>query len=116
MISDTISPRAEQLPDWFKDKWQCINFREAVDYWVSYTEYKMYGQWIGFVTDVQKVLNELEWPDYRTIQLVFIADERQFGHPDVIHVEVFKDKIIESHAEWNSHEWDEEDYKNDKGF
>ena len=114
MVSDTLVPRGEKLPDWFTDKWKCVNF-DAVDYWASNTEFKMYGIWIGFVTDVQQVIKEMRWPEYRSVQLVFIADERMYGVPDIIHYEIYHNRVIETHPlGWRSHDWNEEDISLDK--
>jgi len=111
MISDTMIPN-KSLPEWFTEKWKGVSF-DSVDYMASHTEVKMYGYWIGFITDVQKVVIEKK---LSSVQLVFFADEglSMYGRPDIIHYEITEDEIFESHADWTKEKWDAEDRKIDK--
>ena len=97
VISDTMVPAYYALPEWFIEKYkEIIDFKR--DYWASYTEYKRYGVLSEFNEDVQRVvkeldnLGELSLPE---IRLVYFADESDSDNPDISHVTITKDSIIE---------------------
>ena len=94
VISDTMVPQSELLPEWFKEKYcNIIDFNR--NFWVSYTEYKRYGILLEFDNDVQKGVKELGLPN---IRLVYFADESYQENPDISHVSITKDSIIEVRA------------------
>jgi hypothetical protein len=94
VISDTMVPKSERLPGWFKDKYEgVVDFDRG--FWSSYTEYKRYGVLSEFDTDVQKVVQELEESEVR---LVYFADESDSESPDISHVSITKDAIVERRA------------------
>ncbi len=94
VISDTMVPESARLPEWFKEKYQgAIDFNR--DFWASYTEYKRYGLLSEFDSDVQKVVQELNAFE---IRLVYFADESDSDTPDISHVTITKDAIVEIRA------------------
>jgi hypothetical protein len=91
MISDTMIPRENQLPDWFKDKYEgVIDF--SGDYWRTYGEYKRYMTLSDIEEDTQRVIKEL---DCTSIRLVFFADESEPEFPDISHVYITNTEITE---------------------
>ena len=95
VISDTMAPKKEQLPAWFLGKYKgLINFDNG--FWCSFTELKRYGLFSELESDTQKVVVEL---DLVNIRLVFFADESELDHPDIAHVNITKDKIVEIRAD-----------------
>ena len=91
VISDTMTPKKEQLPAWFLDKYEnLINFDNG--FWCSFTELKRYGAFSDLESDTQKVVNELNLDE---IRLVFFADESDRDSPDISHVHITKGKITE---------------------
>lgn len=93
VISDTMVPSKEKLPEWFVEKYEeFIDFDG--DYWASRGGYKRYGIFRSLEYDIQKVIAEVEHD--RKVQLVFFADESIVqGHADVSHVTITADKITE---------------------
>ena len=91
VISDTMVPKKEQLPSWFLDKYDgLINFDNG--FWTSFTEYKRYGALSNLEFDAQKVIVELNLDN---IRLVFFADESDEDRPDISHVNITRDNIVE---------------------
>lgn len=92
VISDTMVPSKEKLPEWFAEKYKdVINFEN--DFWCSYTEYKRYGILEPLHSDIQKVLIELGCQD--EIRLVYFADESDNDHPDISHVTITTGEVVE---------------------
>ena len=90
MVSETMAPRRELLPDWFVEKYSdSIDFGGA--YWRSYGEFKMYTTWEDLEEDVAKVVTELQPTDplLECIRLVFFADESPADYPDIIHLAIY---------------------------
>ena len=58
VISSLMVPGYEQLPGWFKDRWERY-FDFSRDFWVSNHVYGLYHMLIDFEGDVQKVVQEL---------------------------------------------------------
>jgi len=94
VISDTMIPKKEQLPVWFLNKYEnLINFDNG--FWCSFTELKRYGAIAELESDTQKVVVELNLDN---IRLVFFADESDEDHPNIAHVNITKDEIVEISA------------------
>lgn len=99
MISDTMVPKKEDLPEWFVGKWEkVVDFSGS--YWRTYDEYKMYMTLASFPEDCQKLLSETDESivnDLISIQLVFFADEGLTcnGMIDVIHTTVSRRGVKE---------------------
>jgi hypothetical protein len=92
VISDITVIECKRLPKWFTEKYKkAINFSN--DFWVSYTEYKRYGVLKDFNTDVQKVL--IEDGQGKSIQLVYFADESHATSPDISHIYITAEEIVE---------------------
>ena len=105
VMSDSMVPHTEKLPKWFVDKYsRFINLDH--EFWVSHIEYKRYGVLSDFETDIQKVINEIEYNFYDGVTLVFYADEGGTSHPDICFVHITKDNIIEKRPdEWKINEY-----------
>tara|TARA_R110002167_G_C12394201_1_gene626230 strand:+ start:381 stop:668 length:288 start_codon:yes stop_codon:yes gene_type:complete len=89
-----MTPKSERLPEWFKEKYEgVIDFSR--DFWASYTEQKRYGLFYDLDNDVQKVVQELNESE---IRLVYFADESDSENPDISHVSITKDSIVEVRA------------------
>lgn len=101
LISDTMVPSKDSLPKWFVEKYKnTIDFNR--DYWASYTEYKQYGEWRELHDDVQKVIQETDCDD---IKLVYFADEGDKNQPDISHVYITENEIVERRPEqWEIYE------------
>ena len=94
VISDTLAPKADLLPEWFIEKYEAvIDFDRG--FWASKGEHKRYGVLSDFDRDVQKVVQELELDK---IRLVYFADESSSHHPDISHVTITSDSIVETRA------------------
>ena len=92
VISDTTIPKKEHLPKWFTEKYKdCIDFDRG--FWASYGEFKRYGAFKELEKDVQQVIKEVDGMD--SVRLVFFADESDKESPDLTHVTITADKIIE---------------------
>lgn len=92
VISDTMAPKKEKLPEWFVNKYDGnIDFDRQ--YWASFTELKRYMALDTFNEDVQKILKELD--DGDSIKLIYFADESDERSPDVIHAYITADEIVE---------------------
>ena len=61
-------------------------------FWCSFTEYKRYGALSELANDTQKVIIEL---NLGSVRLVFFADESDTAGPDISHVTITKDEIVE---------------------
>ena len=93
MISDTMVPRKEKLPEWFVTKWEgFVDFDRQ--FWVTHSEYKMYGAMGHFPEDVQKVLQELKLM-HDQVQLIWFADEGYSGGYPYITTTITPTKITE---------------------
>ena len=94
VISDTLAPKADSLPKWFRERYE-----EIIDFdggfWASRGEYKRYSALSGFERDVQRVVQELELGD---IRLVYFADESSSHHPDISHITITSESIVETRA------------------
>lgn len=95
VISDTMIPKKEYLPEWFTEKYKSwIDFDR--DFWASYDEGKRYGIFQELEEDVQQVIKEVKGMD--SVRLVFFADESDEESPDLTHVTITADKITEIYA------------------
>ena len=103
VMSDSMVPHIDKLPKWFVDKYKRFIDLDH-DFWVSHIEYKRYGVLEDFETDIQKVINETNHPEWG-INLVFYADEGGEDQPDISFVHITADKITEKRA--NTWEIDE---------
>lgn len=100
VISQTLAPKAKDLPSWFVTKYENIIDFEG-DYWRSYHEYKRYGALCELDKDIQYLINNDELKqgedNLDKFQLVYFADEGLIsrGYPDVSHVLITKCNIVE---------------------
>lgn len=95
LISDTMIPTKESLPEWFTSKYEShIDFDR--DYWASYSEFKRGGTLKDLEIDVQKLMKEINCGGQ--IRLVFFADESGPDNPDLTHVTITDSAIIEIRA------------------
>ena len=95
VISDTLTPKADSLPKWFKERYESVIDFDR-DFWASKTEYKRYGILLEFNDDVQKVLQEM---NLDKIRLIYFADESSIFNPDISHVTITKCAIVEIKAD-----------------
>lgn len=103
VISDTMVPKKEKLPEWFTEKYEGWIDLDR-DFWASYSEGKRYGIFSDLEKDVQQVLKEIAPTD--SIRLVFFSDESDERCPDVTHTTITADKITEIRPE----DWVEDNY------
>jgi len=99
VMSGTMVPRKDQLPKWFLDKYDnLLNFDN--EFWCSFKEVKRYGNFIDLEKDIQKIIIELKLDN---IRLVFFADESSEEFPDISHVTITTNEIVEIFPdEWNT--------------
>ena len=94
VISDTMAPKADLLPKWFRERYEeIIDFDRR--FWASRGEHKRYSALSGFERDVQRVVQELELNE---IRLIYFADESYSHHPDISHISITSGSIVEIRA------------------
>lgn len=92
VMSCKYVPDVNELPKWFLDAYEPYIELDR-QFWVSKSEHKRYGVLKDFEKDIQKVINEI---DYKfDIRLVYFSDEGSKDMPEVSHVTISKDKIVE---------------------
>lgn len=105
VISDTMVPAKDKLPDWFIAKYEDhISFKEKCIYWHSKSEGKRHSTFEHYPKDIQKAMTENDlWGMRRRIELIWFADE---GGPNSLQrTIIMPDDIIEGDLEFEPHDY-----------